>query len=98
MRAARRVQPVEITRRVDDPSLSMDVVADRPPAATDFLPVTINSDAPPLESGQVVRVAIPRSALISYGLPVNPARANEAITAEMLVGQDGQTRAIRLVR
>jgi hypothetical protein len=96
-RPVRRSQPVEITRRFADSSLSMDVIADRPPADTDFLPLTFNRDQQPLESGQVVRVAIPRGALISYGLPVNPARSNEAITAEVLLGQDGQARAIRLV-
>jgi hypothetical protein len=98
-RETRRSQPVATTHALaGDSSLSMDVVADRPLAATDFLPVTMNSDQPPLESGQVVRVAMPRGALISYGLPVNPARANEAITAELLLGPDGQARAIRLVR
>jgi len=99
LRLSRRSPLVGATRMIaGDSSLSMDVVADRPQAATDFLPVTINNDQPPLESGQVVRVAMPRGALISYGLPVNPARANEAITAELLLGPDGQARAIRLVR
>lgn len=66
--------------------------------ATDFLPLTYGAQLAPLESGQVVRVAMPRSALISFGLPMNMERADESVKADVLLGADGVARAIRFVR
>jgi hypothetical protein len=65
--------------------------------ATDFFPLT-NRELTQLESGQVVRVELPRSALMSFGLPMNMDRANERIKADVVVGNDGLARAIRFVR
>ena len=64
---------------------------------TGFLPLIYDGLLPPLESGQVIRVEVPRFALISYGLPLNAERADEPIKADVLLGQDGLARAIRLV-
>ncbi|HKP11776.1 MAG TPA: hypothetical protein VJZ91_06680, partial [Blastocatellia bacterium] len=50
------------------------------------------------ESFQLVRVELPRSALVSFGLPMNVERADERIKADVLVGNDGVARAIRFVR
>jgi hypothetical protein len=50
------------------------------------------------ESLQLVRVELPRSALVSFGLPMNVERADERIKADLLVGDDGVARAIRFVR
>ena len=65
--------------------------------ATDFFPL-MNREITQLESGQVVRVELPRSALMSFGLPMNMDRANERIKADVVVGNDGLARAIRFVR
>jgi hypothetical protein len=46
----------------------------------------------------MVRVELPRSALVSFGLPMNVERADERIKADVLVGDDGVARAIRFVR
>ena len=51
-----------------------------------------------LDSAQVVRVELPRSAMMSFGLPVNMDRADERIKADVVVGNDGMARAIRFVR
>jgi hypothetical protein len=67
-------------------------------SVTDFMPLTVGAPAPPLESGQLVRVELPRSALASLGLPVNVERAHEPLKADVLLGGDGQARAIRFVR
>ena len=64
---------------------------------TDFLPLTYVADAAQ-ESGQVVRVRIPRAALASFGLPVNVERVNELIKADIVIGEDGLARAIRFVQ
>jgi hypothetical protein len=66
--------------------------------ATDFIPLTSRGSLAQLEGGHVVRVEMPRSALVSFGLPVNLERAGERIKADVVVGNDGMARAIRFVR
>jgi hypothetical protein len=46
----------------------------------------------------MVRVELPRSAMASFGLPVNMDRANENVKADVLMGVDGLAHAIRFVR
>ena len=65
---------------------------------TEFLPITYGSNLSQLDDGQVVRVELPRSALQSFGLPVNAERAGERVKADVLLGYDGVARAIRFVR
>src|SRR5262245_31416479 len=64
---------------------------------TQFFPVMQGDDLIPLEGGQLVRVKMPRSNLISLGIPFNQERASETIKADVLVSNDGLARAIRLV-
>jgi len=51
-----------------------------------------------VESGQVIRVGLPRSALRSMGWPLPEVPGAELVPAEVLVGEDGLARAVRLVR
>ena len=51
-----------------------------------------------MEGGQIVRVEVPRSALASFGLPMNAERAGERVKADVVLGYDGVARAIRFVR
>jgi negative regulator of sigma E activity len=66
--------------------------------ATDFLPLTFIADSAAQESGHVVRVRVPRSALIAFGVPMNVERAGEFIMADVMIGDDGLARAIRFVQ
>ena len=66
--------------------------------ATDFLPLTFVADSAAQESGHVVRVSVPRSALIAFGVPMNVERAGEFIMADVMIGDDGLARAIRFVQ
>ena len=66
--------------------------------ATDFLPVGYTSPMTLQDGGQVMRVELPRSALAGFGLPVNMDRVNERVKADVLMGPDGQARAIRFVQ
>ncbi len=66
--------------------------------ATDFLSLTHGVDSQPMESGQLIRVEMPRTALASFGLPVNIERADEPIKADLLLAEDGSARAIRFIR
>jgi hypothetical protein len=51
-----------------------------------------------VESGQVIRVGLPRSALRSMGWPLPEVPGAGLVPAEVLVGEDGLARAVRLVR
>jgi hypothetical protein len=55
-----------------------------------------NADTP-FEYGAVIRVELPRSALVKVGLPVNEDRFPEPVKADVLIGQDGVARAVRFV-
>lgn len=46
---------------------------------------------------RMVETEVPRTALASLGLPVNPENAGDSVRAEMLVGSDGSPLALRLV-
>ena len=65
--------------------------------ATDFFPLMPGAGLNTLESGQIVRVRLPRNAMNSYGLPVHRDRMDEPVTAQVLIGQDGLARAIRFL-
>lgn len=51
----------------------------------------------PLERGYVVRVQIPRNALVSLGMPVSAGQP-EVVQADLLLAEDGLAQAVRLVR
>ena len=65
--------------------------------ATDFIPLTYG-DAELGPDAQMVRVELPRSAMASFGLPVNMDRADQRVKADVLLGSDGLARAIRFVQ
>jgi len=67
-------------------------------AMTDYIPLTYLDRATAIESGQVMRVRVPLSTFISLGVPINAQRAGELVNAEVVVGDDGVQRAIRLIR
>jgi hypothetical protein len=52
---------------------------------------------PPMESGAIVRVAIPVSALPSYGISIAPDFGVGRVEVDLMVAQDGLPRAIRFV-
>ncbi|HXN65551.1 MAG TPA: hypothetical protein VN862_09470 [Candidatus Acidoferrales bacterium] len=64
-----------------------------------FVPVpgadnTLDSDDP----GMVVHVALTRASLGELGYPVDKAHATEIVQADVLVGEDGWPRAVRLLQ
>jgi hypothetical protein len=64
---------------------------------SDFIPLTAIADSTAMHSGTVVRVEMPSSSLIAMGLPLHVERAGETVKADIVVGDDGLARAIRLV-
>jgi hypothetical protein len=66
--------------------------------ATEFMPLGYLNAANFQDGGQIVRVQLPRSAMASFGLPVNMERYNERVKADVLLGVDGVAHAIRFVQ
>ena len=66
--------------------------------ATDFMPLGYLNAATLQDGGQIVRVELPRSALVNFGLPVNMDRYHERVKADVLLGVDGLAHAIRFVK
>ncbi len=50
------------------------------------------------ESGQIVRVRVPSSMMVTLGLVANVEKPSNLVDAEVLVGDDGLSRAIRFIR
>ena len=69
----------------------------QPELATDFIPLVATRGLPPSDSGQVIRVSVPRSAMAYFGLPVPLEPPGQQVTADVLVA-DGLARAVRFVR
>lgn len=99
----RDVAPVTFARKVLPAPMVEPVVKAAPPAkprvkhevVTDFFPLVF---APPdLLHGLLLRVTVPASTMRLAGLPVLPEQANDPVQADLLIGDDGATRAIRFV-
>ncbi|MEP7274155.1 MAG: zf-HC2 domain-containing protein [Acidobacteriota bacterium] len=65
--------------------------------ATRFYSLVEDDELATLESGRVVRVEVPASTLISFGLPITAEALTKAVQADLILGQDGLARAIRFV-
>jgi len=70
------------------------VATDDGPAFIALQPIErIEQEADP----RMLEADVPRTALASLGLPVDPENAGDSVRAEMLVGADGSPLALRLV-
>lgn len=99
--AVQRRRPADRVRNVgrsSRPSPNASGSADEVEIATDFIPLMNRETLAQMDGGQVMRVELPRSALMSFGLPMDMERATERIKADVVVGNDGMARAIRFVR
>ena len=74
----------------------------RPPAkriaAADFVPVPFTEAIGPEDPGMVVRVQLTRASLAELGYPVAEMPDEDLIRADVLVGEDGWPRGVRLVQ
>jgi hypothetical protein len=68
-------------------------VAAEPP----FVEIPYVAPLAPYERTAVMRMEVPVAALIAAGLEVHGPEPGSTLTADVLVGQDGQPRAIRLI-
>jgi hypothetical protein len=63
----------------------------------DFVPVPNAARIEPNEDVSLVRVEVPRSAMMAMGISVNSENASETVLADVVLGADGMARAVRLV-
>jgi hypothetical protein len=73
------------------------VVAEEDASDASFYPLPEAEALPAVESAMVVRVQLPVSSLRLMGVPVDEDGADGAVQAELLLGQDGLARGVRLV-
>jgi hypothetical protein len=62
-----------------------------------FVAIPYVAPLDPYERAEVVRMELPVSALIAAGLQVDTDDARASVQADVVVGQDGRARAVRLV-
>ena len=95
------VQPIagvsskEVTAKETTTTVTPDSAAE---ITTDFMPVGYASATTLQDGGQLVRVELPRSALVAFGLPMNVNRYDEKVKADVFFSADGMARAIRFVQ
>jgi hypothetical protein len=63
----------------------------------EYIPLTYLAAATAIDTGTIVRVQLSRSALVRLGLPINIESSSETVKAEVVMGDDGVARAIRLI-
>jgi hypothetical protein len=66
-------------------------------AANEFVLLPGAAGLPDFESGEIVRMELPLPSLPAYGIEIGPDVIRAPVEADVLIGQDGQARAIRLV-
>ena len=71
---------------------------ERTEVATEFFTVPGADISEPLEEPILVRVTLPRTALVKFGLPINAERSAEFVEADVVLGHNGLARAIRFVQ
>lgn len=67
------------------------------PAAASFMPVVPLNELERAGDALVIPARLSRLSLAQLGLPVNPARAADAIDTELLVRSDGAVLAVRFI-
>jgi hypothetical protein len=67
-------------------------------ADASFYPLPEAEALPALENAMVVRVQLPVSSLQLMGVPVGEERADASVQADLLLGQDGLARGVRLAQ
>jgi len=67
------------------------------PEADGFIPLPNAERIGPNEAFNLVQVEVPRSAMMAVGIPVSADRASEPVEADVLLGSDGQVRAVRFL-
>jgi hypothetical protein len=96
----------EVEKPLQTPGARSQAKAGAPRTATEpdeiedqaeFIPLPYADEDAPLGAGEMVRVRLSESALGVLGLPVTEESNTQAVTADIVIGEDGVARAIRFV-
>jgi hypothetical protein len=68
-----------------------------PVVESDFIPLPNAAQIGPNEEVNLVRVEVPRSAMIALGYSLKPEEASESVQADVMLGNDGLARAVRFL-
>jgi len=63
-----------------------------------FVDLPWTAGLPAFESGEIVRMDISVGSLPAYGIDIFSGTGDRPVEADLLIGQDGLARAIRLVK
>jgi hypothetical protein len=80
-----------------EPSADLETPGDSSDAESDFIPLPNAARIEPNEDLNLVRVEVPRSAMVALGYAVSEDRASEPVQAEVVLGADGLARAVRFL-
>jgi len=78
-------------------SMSSATQPERSELGTAFFPLVPLREIAQNVDTRVIAVSFPRTALASFGLPIDPARAAEPVNGEMLVASNGAPLAVRFI-
>jgi hypothetical protein len=93
-RRSHRIAANAIEVAVVEPAESVTGVAE---GYEDFIPLPNAETIAPNEQVNLVRVAVPRSAMIPLGFTVSEENASETVEADVVLGADGVARAVRFL-
>jgi hypothetical protein len=80
-----------------EPPADLEMLGDFSDADDDFIPIPNAARIEENEDLNLVRVEVPRSAMIALGYTVAEERASEPVEAEVVLGADGLARAVRFL-
>lgn len=76
---------------------AIDWVSDDDSNSGEFIPLPNAEQVGENDDVNVVRMEVPRSAMLAVGLPVGSGRESELVEADVMLGSDGLARAVRFV-
>lgn len=96
--SASPIVDVAVQRETRRPQPRFEQASYTKPQENDFVAVTyVGEGAESTRGGRVIRVDVPRSTLFAMGFPVSLENESPTVKADLLIGPDGVTRAVRLV-
>jgi hypothetical protein len=94
---AHRTSSSRVQLAAVEPPEDLEMLGDSSDAGDDFIPIPNAARIEPNEDLNLVRVEVPRSAMIALGYAVSEDRASEPVEAEVVLGADGLARAVRFL-
>ncbi len=82
-------------KQAPKPSKQVTSTDKREETKTDFIALSYAAET---DSGQIVRVKVPSSMMVSLGVKTTVEKESEMVSAEVVIGDDGMARAIRFIR